>query len=70
MAISWNYLPQRTRDIFADLARNINNYKISKMDNKAEKKTNEDNIEFEEINDGPNERRTPVNESTKNTAKK
>jgi hypothetical protein len=33
------------------------------MDNKAGKKTNEDdNIEFEEINDGPNEEGTPVNE--------
>jgi hypothetical protein len=38
------------------------------MDNKAGKKTNEDdNIEFEEINDGPNEEGTPVNE--KNSTK-
>jgi hypothetical protein len=41
------------------------------MDNKAGKKMRDDNIEFEEINDGPNEEGTPVNEksSTKNTAK-
>jgi hypothetical protein len=31
------------------------------MDNKA-KKTNEDDNTFEEINDGPNEEGTPVNE--------
>jgi hypothetical protein len=41
------------------------------MDNKAGKKTNEDdNIEFEEINDGPNEEGTPVKKQHKNTAKK
>jgi hypothetical protein len=28
------------------------------MDNKAGKKTKDDNIEFEEINDGPNEEGT------------
>jgi hypothetical protein len=42
------------------------------MDNKAGKKTNEDdNIEFEEINDGPNEEGTGNEKSsTKNTASK
>jgi hypothetical protein len=32
------------------------------MDNKAGKTNEDDNIEFEEINDGPNEEGTPVNE--------
>jgi hypothetical protein len=40
------------------------------MDNKAGKKTNEDdNIEFEEINDGPM-RRNPVNEKSNILLKK
>jgi hypothetical protein len=45
------------------------------MDNKSRKKKRpmrDDNIEFEEINDGPNEEGTPVNEKAaqKYTAKK
>jgi hypothetical protein len=31
------------------------------MDNKSRKDHEDDNIEFEEINDGPNEEGTPVN---------